>query len=246
MNILAGSLLFTLPLLSGLLLFWFQPKSPGKLKLLLSFSGAYLLAITLLHIVPEVYSAEKSQAGIFILAGFVLQLLLEFLSGGIEHGHFHFHSKNEKNFPIALMISLCFHTFLECLPLANMDEHRGLFEGNTGYSLVTGIILHNIPVSITLMSVLLQSGISKRSVFFFLFLFSAMGPLGIAFGALFRDNLLVLSPHFFELAMGVVVGIFLHVSTTILFESGEGHRFNLYKLGTIGAGSLLAYISLMC
>ncbi len=242
---LAGFLLFTLPLLSGLLLFWFKPKSPGKLKLLLSFSGAYLLAITLLHIVPEVYESDKSLAGIFILLGFVLQLVLEFLSGGIEHGHFHFHSKNEKNFPITLMISLCIHAFLECLPLANMDNHHGLFSGSSGYSLVTGIILHNIPVSITLMSVLLQSGISKKSVFLSLFIFAAMGPIGILSGAVFKTTLLSLSPHFFELAMGIVVGIFLHVSTTILFESGEGHRFNLYKMGTIAAGSFLAYVSLI-
>ena len=27
----------------------------------------------------------------------------------------------------------------------------------------------------------------------------------------------------------VVIGIFFHISTTILFESGDGHKFNLSK-----------------
>ena len=42
--------------------------------------------------------------------------------------------------------------------------------------------------------------------------------------------------------MALVIGIFLHISTTILFESSEEHRFNYYKLITIllGAGLALA------
>jgi ZIP family zinc transporter len=33
-----------------------------------------------------------------------------------------------------------------------------------------------------------------------------------------------------------LVGILLHVSTTILFESEEGHRFNIYKFASILLG----------
>ena len=39
----------------------------------------------------------------------------------------------------------------------------------------------------------------------------------------------------------VVIGIFLHISTTILFEAGEGHKFNLSKLTAICIGVLIAY-----
>ncbi len=244
MSILSAILLFFVPLISGMTVWWVKPKSPAKLKLLLSFSGAYLLALSLLHLLPEVYEAEKHWAGIFILIGFVLQLVLEFLSGGIEHGHFHFHSKAEKNFPITLMISLCIHTYLECLPLGNMDEHHGIFEGFSGYSFVTGILLHNIPVAVTLMSVLIQSGISRNKVIMSLGIFAITGPLGLITGAFFEADLLAISPHFYELSMAIVIGIFLHVSTTILFESGEGHRFNLYKFATIFIGGVLAYFTI--
>lgn len=230
-------------MLSGLVVWKAQPKSRSRLKLLLAFSGAYLLALSLLHLIPEVYESEKKLGGVFILAGFVLQLILEFLSGGIEHGHFHFHSKSESNFPIALMISLCIHTVLECLPLGNMAEGHGVFNGMSGYSMVAGILMHNIPVAVTLMSVLIQSGISKQKVFGSLLIFALSGPIGLVAGMQFENQLLAISPHFYELSMAVVIGIFLHVSTTILFESGEGHRFNLYKLGTIIIGGALAWLT---
>jgi hypothetical protein len=38
------------------------------------------------------------------------------------------------------------------------------------------------------------------------------------------------------------VGIFLHISTTILFESSENHRFNLIKFLVIILGAGLAFM----
>ena len=38
----------------------------------------------------------------------------------------------------------------------------------------------------------------------------------------------------------IVIGIFLHVSTTILFESSKDHKFNIYKFGIIVLGIVLA------
>jgi len=38
-----------------------------------------------------------------------------------------------------------------------------------------------------------------------------------------------------------VIGIFLHVSTTILFEASKNHSFNATKLAVVIAGILIAY-----
>ena len=43
---------------------------------------------------------------------------------------------------------------------------------------------------------------------------------------------------------GLVIGILLHVATTVLFETGEGHRFNLKKLGAVVIGLFIAYVTL--
>jgi hypothetical protein len=38
--------------------------------------------------------------------------------------------------------------------------------------------------------------------------------------------------------MAIVIGIFLHISTTILFESSSNHRFNFMKMVVIVIGGL--------
>ena len=63
-----------------------------------------------------------------------------------------------------------------------------------------------------------------------------MTPLG-TFLISYNDEL----NRFASEITAVAVGIFLHISTTILFESSEGHKFNLVKLLIISFGLLSAY-----
>ena len=72
-----------------------------------------------------------------------------------------------------------------------------------------------------------------------LFLFAIMSPLGVYAGNIFD----ALSFYHDEI-LAIVIGIFLHISTTILFESTNGHRFSLTKIITIIVGTLLAIFSL--
>jgi hypothetical protein len=39
----------------------------------------------------------------------------------------------------------------------------------------------------------------------------------------------------------VVIGILFHISSTIIFESSEGHKFNIAKVSMIVIGIALAY-----
>ncbi|MBI4929273.1 MAG: ZIP family metal transporter [Bacteroidetes bacterium] len=227
-------LLFITVIISGSSVLFFQ--IGGKtLKLILAFSGAYLLAIAVLHLIPEIYSNANVKTGIFILAGFLLQILIEYFSEGIEHGHIHVHQHEEKTFPIAVMLALSVHSFIEGMPLA------GEFT-ETKKSLATGIMLHNVPIAIALMSMLIQSGQKKGIAFFWLFVFALMTPLGALTGNLLEGNMHLIT-NYSNYLMAVVVGIFLHVSTTILFESSEQHRFHIMKLVTILAGMGLAIIT---
>jgi hypothetical protein len=67
-----------------------------------------------------------------------------------------------------------------------------------------------------------------------------MAPLGAISGSLFQTHS---SVHFYNNIMALVIGIFLHISTTILFESGSDHRFNIYKLMAIVTGGVMGIIS---
>jgi zinc and cadmium transporter len=234
MNLLNYMLLFFVPLLSGLSIFLFRKgDNKTRLKLFLAFSGSYLFSISILHILPEIYSHTANNIGIYILAGFFFQILLELFSEGIEHGHVHKHASMA--FPSALIFSLCIHSFLEGMPLAEKSNLT-----NTHNSLLMGIVLHHIPVAFALMSMLLESKMKILTAVICLLLFSFMAPFGALVSNAVSQNLIVDLSLYFDKMMGIVVGIFLHISTTILFESSENHRFNLYKFSVILIGALLA------
>lgn len=220
---------------SGSLIFFFKSGDQRLMKFLLAFSGAFLIGITFLILIPEVYREATVFTGLFVLLGFVLQLFLELITEGAEHGHKHTHSDDERVSPFLLLIGLCIHAFLEGMPLV-----KTLGDGLTR-SLVSGIVVHNIPISLTLMGLFLHYGLSMRKAFVFLFVFAMMTPLGSVFSRILDSSLTVSVASYSNYILAVVVGIFLHVSTTILFETEENHRYNMQKFVTILSGLAIAF-----
>ena len=193
-------------------------------KLLLSFSGAFLLALTFFDLLPEVYeNIDAKLTGLYIMCGILLQIILEFFSKGAEHGHVHIH-KNDKTFPWMLFVSLSIHSFLEGFPI---HQHNDM---------VYGVLIHKIPIAILITTFLLQSHYSKLQITLFLVIFSAMTPIGTLI-----SNTSSFMTTYIDMINAFVIGIFLHISTTILFETGEGHKFNLSKLIAISLGIVIAY-----
>jgi zinc and cadmium transporter len=235
--VVTGALLFISVLLSGFVAVFIKPGNKIIIKLLLAFSGSYLFSISVLHLLPETYEADKS-TGVFILLGFFLQIVLEFFSEGIEHGHIHVH-RDEAKFPATILLSLCIHSFLEGMPVAFRASDSSITS-----AFVAGIILHNIPIALALMSMLMQSGVKKMNSMFILLVFALMAPLGMITSSLIGSGVVADLEGFFTKIMAVVLGIFLHISTTILFESSADHRFNIRKFITILAGFAVAWLSL--
>lgn len=210
-------------------------QNKGNIKLLLSFSGAYLFAISVLHLIPEIYEGNNDhRIGLFILIGFFAQIVLEFFSKGIEHGHGHLH---ENSIPITMLLSLCLHAFLEGIPLGSESQYHAHHDHNIERVLLIGIALHKIPVSIVLFTLFKGAKLSNTKSYLLIFVFALMTPIGNYVGTIGSD-------FYNKEIMAVVVGIFLHISTTILFESSEGHRFNIMKLISIVAGTLFAWFGL--
>ncbi|MDT8414717.1 MAG: ZIP family metal transporter [Flavobacteriaceae bacterium] len=219
-------MVYLLPIIAVLLGYGFSltvPNLNGKnLRLLLAFSGAFLLALTVFHLLPDIYKSYHPALGWLILVGLFLQILLEVFSKGAEHGHVHLHA-NSKLFPWALFVSLSLHALTEGIPI---NEHHGL---------LWGIVVHKLPVAVILSLFLLKSQLSRQGVFWFMMLFALMTPLGSLLSAY------VISSHWQLYFSALVVGVFLHISTTILFETTEGHKFNAAKLLVVVVGFLLAY-----
>jgi zinc transporter ZupT len=222
---------------AALTVLWVKPSDPNKLKLLIAFSGAYLLSITALHLLPEVFTDDGRGPyfGSFVLVGFFIQVMLEYLSGGIEHGHAHTH--RSAGLPVGLMIGLCLHAFLEGMPLGGGDAGHSHSHGLE--PLLLGIVLHKYPVAMVFLAMLLNSGLAKAKAFGLLAVFAAMAPLGTLLSGVEMVG------QYNRESLAIVIGIFLHVSTTILFESSEGHRFNAYKVVAIAAGLALSAAGLL-
>lgn len=218
---------YLLPLLSVLLGYVvalvLKPKNKTNLKLLLAFSGSFLLSLTVMHLLPDVYESKNSSIGIFIMMGILFQIILEFFSKGAEHGHVHGHV-NMSHIPWLLFISLCIHAFLEGFPVS--DHH----------DLAVGIAIHHLPIAIILTSFFINSHLNKKAIFAFMITFALMTPLGT-----FASNYMpVLNKYHTEIT-AVVIGILFHISSTIIFESSEGHKFNIAKVSMIVLGIALAY-----
>jgi zinc transporter ZupT len=227
--------------LGGFFVTYLQQTNKAQIiKLLLAFSGGFLLSIAFTHFIPDLYHEESASIGIYILIGFLIQLLMEFFSGGIEHGHVHVH-KGQK-MPWGMFLSLSVHSILEGIPLGNqlmgfeiLSSHN---HGNDN-SLLLGILFHQLPVAIALMTLLVNTNLTLAKSWFVLMLFGIMTPLGVAIGMLTLPGEFGLDYH---VILAIVVGMFLHISTTIIFETSENHKFNLLKLLAIFIGCGLAFV----
>lgn len=217
---------YLLPLLSVILGYiialLLKPKKKKNLKLLLAFSGSFLLSITVMHLLPEVYETHSHSVGIFIMVGILFQIILEFFSKGAEHGHVHGHDKIAR-MPWLLFISLCIHAFLEGFPVGHHHD------------LAYGIAIHHLPIAIILTTFFINAELNKTALFIFMLTFAFMTPLG----TFVSDNVPFITQYYTEIT-AVVIGILFHISSTIIFESSEGHKFNIAKISMIILGILLA------
>ena len=83
--------LLILSVLAGVFLGKYFGEKQKFAKNLLVLSAGFLITICLNDVFPEVYASNNHNIGIFVIIGVLLQMLLENLTKGFEHGHFHHH-----------------------------------------------------------------------------------------------------------------------------------------------------------
>lgn len=244
--------LFLTPLLSGLLVFLVPRGKRTSFKLLLVFAGSYLFSITVIHILPELYRhySGLEWVGLFVLAGFFLQQILEYVTSGIEHGHIHTHTHGHGGghhhgdtttrsvSALVLLTALCIHAFLEGGMLAEPARMGPHYDVN---AILLGIALHRAPAAFALMTVLsFQLGSARRALPH-LIGFSFAAPIGLLISSYLAANN-VLTEEGLIYLYALVSGNFLHISTTIVFESSPEHHFNVKKLSVAIFGALVAVL----
>ncbi len=246
--------LFFTPLVAGLLVYFLPGGKNKNYRLLLVFAGSYLFGITVVHILPELYkgNSEVELIGLFVLAGFFLQQLLEHFTSGVEHGHLpvqpvgdhthsHAHAHHQAHYhqevsAIVLLMALCVHAFLEGAMLAQPATMGPKYDVN---AILLGIALHRAPAAFALMTVLAFQLHSRRKAVPYLVVFSIAAPVGLLVST-YLSEAEVLTASGLTFLYALVSGNFLHISTTIVFESSPEHHFNARKLAVSILGALAA------
>ncbi|GJM59870.1 MULTISPECIES: ZIP family metal transporter [Persicobacter] len=247
------SVLFFATLLAGLAQPWISKKFKPDFREILNFAGGYLFALTVVHQIPELFHfdaghdhslMDETLLGGLILMGFFVQVILEKLSGGIEHGHFHAsggHGHQDKLSPWVLLIGLGIHSILEGAMLGHgaLSGHElshGHYHGN---NLLLGIMLHKLPAAFALTALLNHGKTMKNRTIVILLLFAAASPVGALMAHALGDASWVEDEHLRWIS-ALVTGSFLHISSTIFFENtGKAHK-SWKGFGAMLLGSLIA------
>ena len=132
---------FVAVVLGALLILVGKSTVKKRLPLLLAFSGAFLLATTITTLLPELFTQKNATIiSYWVLVGIVVQIALENLTKGAEHGHIHLH--HNSNLPWALVFGLSLHAFIEGFPIHQHEE------------LLWAITVHKLPIAMLLVAAL--------------------------------------------------------------------------------------------
>ena len=227
------------------------------------FGGAFLFASCFINLVPHIFLGEEPyrfvtpnshfKVAAAVMLGFLIQLLLEQVTKGVEHGHNHCpccedeltnhehhhheghcHHKSQIHPVTGLIIGLSIHAFLEGMPMVDID-------GDIHQGLLYGIVLHNIPIALVMVSLFMNNHYGFWKSFLLLASFAIMTPLG----SLCNLYLVPQNEILQSLIMAVVVGILLHVSVSILFDH-DHNTFSWAKLSLILLAFIAAYFTPGC
>ena len=207
---------------------WIIPTDSKTFKYLLAFSGAFLFGTLLTHMIPEVFHEGAMTMGWWIMLGFGVQLMLDYLSEGLEHGHFHSHGNAV---PWLAFLGLFLHAFIEGMPLNHNGAHG---HDHSQGTFLWAIALHKLPIALLVTGALRKAQIPISTIVLIVVMFALATPLGATLSN--SSNIAEYAPQM----LAVAIGLLLHVSTTILFESSQNHQFNLIKLIFVIAGMALA------
>ena len=218
--------------------------------------GGYLFTITVAHILPDVYhlfAHNPLKGGSYIIIGFFMQLILEFFSKGVEHGHIYDQDKVNKIPVVGLIIALLLHTLLDGSLISiheyaahNVHAHHMLSNhpAHQHNGLFIGILFHNIAVAFALVMLLQSIKKSFQIILICLTLFALSCPLGIVLTNYYQSSFSNVQGNLLVL-FGIASGSMLHISSTIFFEYGDEHEVSIQKICISLLGSLLAFLTFL-
>tara|TARA_Y100000991_G_scaffold60920_1_gene45044 strand:+ start:850 stop:1587 length:738 start_codon:yes stop_codon:yes gene_type:complete len=233
------AILFFSVLIAGVLTELLYKKIKKFKPVIISFSVALVLTLLCTHVLPELFSSHNHKLGYYLLAGFIIQILLELLSKGIEHGHVQLHGEISNKELIVIFIGLAIHSFIEGMPIKTFESsfHQHTITNiNSSFSCIylSTILIHKLPVAAVLIIFLNSLNSSYLKKFVFLFLFAVSSPMGGIIGEL------IVNIDFFKgfslNLLAISCGMLLHITTLLIFEDHHNSKGKIKNILIISAG----------
>ena len=186
----------------------------------LAFGAGFMLAVTLLGVLPEVLG-ESSDAALYVLAGY----LAVHVAQHVFTPHFHFGEETHRVSPAtgnSALLGLMLHTFFDGVAIASgflVSERLGLL-------LFLAVLLHKLPEGVTIASVMVAGGGSRAN---------AIGAAAVLGGATLLGVLL--TEHSQPLAqngLALSAGVTLYVAASNLVPEFQAKRGWLSALAFLG------------
>lgn len=232
--------LFVLTLAGGSVPLWYRNWNEQRMKYLLAFSGSFLLSVTLLHLIPETVEHSGHNAGILILAGFFLQQIIQRFTHGVEHGHAHIGGDHHHVSVWPVFTGLAVHAFSEGLPLG-----ISYLDPATLPSLFIAIAFHKLPEAMLITSLVYAGTGSRQKAWMLAVIFSLITPAAGMLTAFLGQKFSGVT-QLVTWCVPLIAGAFIHIATTIFFESGtKTHDMNPKKWLAMLGGIGLALLTLL-
>ena len=189
----------------------------------LAFGAGFMLAVTVLGVLPVVLE-DSSTSALYVLLGYFAVHVAQH----VLPPHFHFGEETHRVSPAATdsaLLGLTLHTFFDGVAIAS----GFLVSGRLGLLLFLAVLLHKLPEGVTIASVMVAGGRSRmRAV-------GAAAVLGGAtmLGVLLTEQLQPLARHGLALSAGVT----LYVAASNLVPEFQSRRGWVPTVAFIGGAA---------
>lgn len=233
MNLLTAAVILAIVHLVSGAAFIRLPARERTLRFLVSFSAGTLLAMSLVHLLPESALYTGGRSGLAVLAGFFALWALEHLVGRHEHvDDVHKHAEHEPATGLSVLASLVLilHGFIDGLALAAFEHHEGW-----ALTALLGLAAHAPAMMLALITLLRLAGMATGPMLGVIAVTSFTIPAGAWAASGGPLSHLAGNIAWFEAAVG---GALIYLSTHHLLpavEHNKRDRLALYAAALAGA-----------
>jgi zinc and cadmium transporter len=183
-------------------------KLEGKFfDLFLSFGAGVLLSAAFLHMIPSAIPTLGPSTGLYLFSGYFLMTLIERFTMAHPCGE---EACPSHRIGLVALFGLSIHSVISGTALG--VGLSGAVDMHTSFALLAAILVHKVPETLALMSLLAVSGWTGMRGLAMLLVFASMGPSGIVIGSLIQGE----GQTFMSAALAVSAGTFLYIASSDL------------------------------